>query len=58
MEIRTITPKNKQLFKKLIPFAQKIIKLLQKNKIPLVIYGSFAHFYHTKDKNMKINDME
>ena len=51
-------PKNKQLFKELIPFAQRIIKLLQKNKIPPVIYGSFAHFYHTKDKNMKVNDID
>ena len=53
-----IYPKNKAFFKKLIPFTQKIIKLCQENKIQPVIYGSFAHFFYTKDKNMKVNDID
>jgi predicted nucleotidyltransferase len=53
-----IYPKNKEHFKELIPFAKKIIKILQKNKINVVIYGSFSHFYHTKDKEMKVNDID
>lgn len=53
-----IYPSNKVHFKQLIPFAKKIILLCQKNKISPVIYGSFAHFYYTKDKNMKVNDID
>jgi len=56
--MKPIYPFNKQLFKKLIPFAQKIISICQKNKITPVIYGSFAHFYYTKDKSMKVNDID
>ena len=51
-------PKNKQHFKELIPFAKQIINICKNNKITPVIYGSFAHFYHTKDKNMKVNDID
>lgn len=51
-------PKNKQHFKKLIPFAKEILLICKNNKIPTVIYGSFAHFYHTKDRNMKVNDID
>jgi len=53
-----IYPKNKQLFKELIPFAQQIIKTLQENKITPIIYGSYAHFYHTKAKDLKVNDID
>ena len=53
-----IYPKNKKFFKELIPFSKNIIKILQKNKITPVIYGSFSHFYHTKDKNIRVNDIE
>ena len=53
-----ISPKNKEHFKELIPFAKEIIKICKDNKIKTVIYGSFAHFYHTKDKNMKVNDID
>jgi len=55
---KTIFPKNKKIFKELIPFAQEIISLCQKNKIFPIIYGSFAHFYYTKDKNMNVNDLD
>lgn len=53
-----IYPKNKEYFKKLIPFAKKIILICKRNKINLVIYGSFAHFYHTRDENMKVKDID
>ena len=51
MNKQYIYPKNKEHFKKLIPFAQKIIKLCKDNRVEPIIYGSFAHFYHTKDGN-------
>ncbi len=53
-----IYPKNKEHFKELIPFAKRILKMCNKNKIPSVIYGSFVHFYHTKDKAMRVNDID
>ena len=56
--MKNIYPKNKEYFKKLIPFAKKIINICKKNKVSPIIYGSFAHFYHTKDKNMKVNDLD
>ena len=51
-------PKNKEHFKKLIPFAQRIIKICRENKIEPIIYGSFSHFFHTKDKTMNVNDID
>ena len=53
-----IYPKNKEHFKKLIPFAQKIFLLLKKNRIKSVIYSSYAVFYHTKDSSLKVNDID
>ncbi|MFH1802038.1 MAG: hypothetical protein ABH864_01145 [archaeon] len=53
-----LCPKNAEHFKKLIPFAQKIIQIIENVGIPTVVYGSFAHFYHTKDKSMKVNDID
>jgi len=50
-------PKNREYFKKLIVFAKEIIKLCNKNDIHMVIYGSFAHFYHTK-QNINVNDID
>lgn len=59
MKIRkAIFPKNKELFKKLIPFSQKIIKICRENKVDPIIYGSFAHFYHTQDEELKVNDID
>ena len=58
MKQKTKYPKNKEHFKKLIPFAKKIIQLCKQVKINPVIYGSFAHFYHTKDKGMNVNDID
>ena len=51
-------PKNKEHFKRLIPFAKKIIKLCNSAGINPVIYGSFVHFYHTKDYSMDVNDID
>ncbi|MBU1136411.1 MAG: GNAT family N-acetyltransferase [Nanoarchaeota archaeon] len=53
-----ILPKNKRYFKKLIPFAQRIIQTIEDGGIPTIVYGSFAHFYHTKDKTMNVNDID
>jgi len=50
-------PRNKEYFKKLIVFAKKIIKLCNENDIHFVVYGSFAHFYHTK-QNIDVNDID
>lgn len=55
---KKIFPKNKEIFQELIPFAKEIIILCKKNKITPVIYGSFAHFYYTKDQKMKVNDID
>ena len=56
--MKQIYPKNSTYFKRLIPFAQKILKLIEDVGIPTIVYGSFAHFYHTKDKNMNVNDID
>jgi hypothetical protein len=53
-----IYPKNKEYFKKLVPFAQRIIGICNRIGIKPVIYGSFAQFYYTNDKNMKVNDID
>lgn len=53
-----IFPKNKEHFKKLIPFAQKIISICREAGFDPVIYGSFAHFYQTKDKAIDVNDID
>ena len=54
----TIYPKNKEYFKRLIPFVKKIILICKENKIFPVIQGSFAHFYYTKDESIKVNDID
>ena len=53
-----IYPANKEHFEKLIPFAQEIISFCKENKINPIIYGSFAHFYYTKDKTLNVNDID
>jgi len=55
---KQIYPKNKVYFKKLIPFAQKIIRVCEDAGIPTIVYGSYAHFYHTKNKGMNVNDID
>lgn len=51
-------PANKTHFRRLIPFAKKIMKLCKDINVNPIIYGSFAHFYHTKDKNFKVKDID
>ena len=53
-----IYPVNKEHFEKLIPIAQEIIFLCKENKITPIIYGSFAHFYYTKDNSLNVNDID
>lgn len=53
-----IYPANKAHFKKLIPFTKKILSVCKEAGINPVIYGSFAHFYHTRDEKMKVNDID
>lgn len=53
-----IYPANKVHFMRLIPFAQKIIAICREAGIRPVIYGSYAHFYHTRDEKMKVNDID
>lgn len=57
-KMKEIYPKNKEHFKKLIPFAQKIMSIFKNNKINFVVYGSFSHSYHTKDENMEVHDID
>lgn len=56
--INNIHPKNKEHFEKLIPLAQEIISLCKENKINPILYGSFSHFYYTKDKSLNVNDID
>lgn len=52
------SPRNKKHFSKLVNFASKIIKLCKKAKITPILYGSAAHFIHTQDTSVKINDID
>ncbi len=56
--MKGIYPKNKGHFERLIPFAKRIILLCKEVGAEPVVYGSFAHFYHTKDKTMNVNDID
>ncbi|MBU2576305.1 MAG: hypothetical protein KKF50_01145 [Nanoarchaeota archaeon] len=51
-------PKNKEHFKELVIFAKKIIKICEDAGIPTIVYGSFAHFYYTKNKGINVNDID
>ncbi len=43
---------------KLITFGNKIINLCKKNNIELILYGSLLLKYYTKDKSIKVNDID
>jgi len=58
MEKITIYPKNKKKFLKLLDFADEILKICKKFKIIPMVYGSLAVFIYTKNKNLKINDID
>lgn len=55
---KTKYPKNKKHFIKLLSLAKSVISLCKRAKTKPIIYGSFSHFYHTRDKKMKINDID
>jgi len=55
--VNEIYPKNKEYFKKLILFAQRIIQICKENKIIPIVYGSFMIFYYTKN-SIKVNDID
>lgn len=54
----SLLPKNKGHFEKLIPFAKMIISICKKLGFTPILYGSYSHFTYTKDKNMKVNDID
>lgn len=51
-------PRNKEHFIKLKEFAKKVIKLCRKAGFEPVIYGSYAHFFYTRDESMNVNDID
>lgn len=55
---KTTYPKNKEQFLKLKKFAKKILLLCEEAKINPILYGSFMIFYFTKNKNLKVNDID
>jgi hypothetical protein len=55
---KQIYPKNKEQFVKLRKFAKKIYLLCKESGINPVVYGSFMILKYTKDKNMKVNDID
>ncbi len=58
MDKKEEMPKNKEQFKRLVKFAKEIIQLCKDNDIPVLFYGSFIHFYYTRDKTMNVNDID
>lgn len=58
MKALEIYPKNKEHFKKLVPFAKNIIAICKDAGTNPIIYGSFAHFHHTQDKSMDVHDID
>lgn len=55
---KEIYPRNKQHLIKLGKFANEILDILEESKINPVIYGSYMIFYYTRDKSMKVNDID
>jgi len=51
-------PKNKAHFLRLIKFGKEIISICKDLGCTPVLYGSMAHFLHTGDTGMKINDLD
>ena len=54
----TLYPKNKSHYIKLIRFLKKLLSELHKHDIEPVLYGSLACFFHSKDKDLKVNDID
>jgi hypothetical protein len=51
-------PKNKAHFLRLIRFGKEIISICKDLGRTPVLYGSMAHFLHTGDKGMNVNDLD
>jgi len=54
----TLNPVNPDHYKKLLKFGEVIFNICNKVNVSPVIYGSLACFYHTKNENMKVNDLD
>lgn len=53
-----IFPSNKKQFIRLSEFLKEILKICDEQKIRPIIYGSLAVLAYTKNKNMKVNDID
>lgn len=53
-----IYPKNKAHFLRLLSFGKEIIQLCGRHGTKPILYGSMAHFLHTGDTGMRINDLD
>ncbi len=53
-----IYPKNKEHFKRLIPFAKEVIYICKEEGIKPLLYGSYSHLYYTRDKDIEVNDID
>src|SRR3989344_783686 len=51
-------PKNKKQFLELKIFASEILEICDKIKVKPILYGSFMIFQYTKNKNLKVNDID
>jgi len=51
-------PKNEAHFLRLIRFGKEIIALCHSHGANPILYGSMAHFLHTGDKGMNVNDLD
>ena len=51
-------PSNKEQFIRSIDFCKEIIDICDELDLSPVVYGSLAVFAYTKDRNMKVNDID
>lgn len=58
MDLIDVYPRNKIKYVGLIKFFRNVISICEKSKIKLILYGSLAIFSYTKNKTMKINDID
>lgn len=58
MKIINIYPKNKKRLLRLIEFSKEILAILKKLKINPMVSGSLAYFIYTRDKNIKLHDID
>lgn len=49
---------NKVHLTKLKKFGKQLINICEKAKIKPILYGSYMIFYYTKDKSMRVNDLD